>query len=102
MEKFFVDAEGKYLGVFIGAQPPEGAIEVESCPSDGRQKWDGSHWCDVEVSIKAKDDIFMLEKQITPRRLREAFLTETGREWLVGIEEKIEELRFIVNNRNDK
>ena len=99
-EKFYVDAQGNFLGVFVdGADAPDSAIEVKNCPSDGRQKWDGSHWCDVKASIKAKDDIFMLEKQITPRRLREAFLTETGRKWLIGIEEKIEELRFIVNKQ---
>lgn len=40
-----------------------------------------------------KREILALEKQITPRRMREAMLTVEGEEWLSGIEAQIEELR---------
>lgn len=61
-ERFFVNSEGVFLGIFVGhtkqevvgqdendeplfestyvpATPPDGGIEVFSCPEDGRQKY---------------------------------------------------------------
>lgn len=49
MEKFFVDENGNYLGVFIGRIKnnneiwpdfPNNGIEIPSPPQDGRQVWD--------------------------------------------------------------
>lgn len=39
--RFFVDGAGVYLGGYDGAEPPEGAIEVEAAPADARQVWNG-------------------------------------------------------------
>ena len=44
MTKYFVDAQGNYLGGFDGATPPAGAVEVGSPPSNGNDKWDGAKW----------------------------------------------------------
>lgn len=38
--RFFVDAQGRFLGTFVGAEPEAGAIEVPSPPLSGRQLWD--------------------------------------------------------------
>lgn len=51
MSKHFVDAQGNYLGAFVGPtdkpdaiEPPEGGVEVPTAPPDGRSKWDGLAW----------------------------------------------------------
>lgn len=44
MTRFFVDADGNYLGGFDGAEPPAGAIEVPSPPPHGLDTWNGSAW----------------------------------------------------------
>lgn len=45
MTKFFVDQSGKYIGGFDGAEPPDGAIEVDMPPSHADfDTWDGSRW----------------------------------------------------------
>lgn len=41
MTKFFVDAQGNFLGGFDGALPPPGAIEVPGPPSSGLDIWNG-------------------------------------------------------------
>lgn len=40
----YVDKDGKYLGVFVGAKPPDGAIAVETAPNDARQIWKDGSW----------------------------------------------------------
>lgn len=42
--KHFVDASGNYLGVFDGAEPPKGAIEVATPPTHGKQIWQNGAW----------------------------------------------------------
>jgi hypothetical protein len=44
MTKFYVDAEGNYLGGFENAEPPLGALEVSFPPEHGWDKWDGNSW----------------------------------------------------------
>lgn len=45
MPRYFVDADGTFLGVFIdGAPPPEGAIEIQTPPGNGADRWNGSAW----------------------------------------------------------
>jgi len=44
MTKYYVDANGNYLGGFDGAKPPKRAIEVTTPPDHGEQKWDGMKW----------------------------------------------------------
>ncbi|WP_085908270.1 hypothetical protein [Kiloniella majae] len=59
--KYFVDLEGKYLGGFVGAEPPEGAIEVVGPPEYGTQKWDGSKWVgDLPAKTLPKRDFMKL------------------------------------------
>jgi hypothetical protein len=38
--KYFIDAQGNYIGGFNGVEPPEGSIEVNAPPPHGWQKWD--------------------------------------------------------------
>lgn len=40
----FVDASGRFLGVFVGTLPPSGAIEVSTAPADARQVWQFPGW----------------------------------------------------------
>ena len=40
MTKYFIDAQGNYIGGFCGAEPPEGSIEVSGPPNHGWQKYD--------------------------------------------------------------
>lgn len=44
MTRHFVNAQGRYLGGFDGAEPPEGAIEVQTPPAHGHDTWNGSAW----------------------------------------------------------
>lgn len=47
--QYFVDSNGRFLGGFSDAEPPENSIEVPSPPDDGRQKWDGAQWLPLEA-----------------------------------------------------
>lgn len=86
-EKFFVDNAGTFLGVFVGgAVPPQGAIEVSTQPSDGRARWKNGAWV---MQDDPKTRIAELETSITPRRMREAVLTEEGKTWLASVESAI-------------
>ena len=42
--KYYVDAAGGYLGGFVGAEPPAGAIEVAEPPANGSDIWDGKQF----------------------------------------------------------
>jgi len=44
MTRYFVDAQGFYLGGFDGAEPPNSAIEVPRAPDDARQIWQNGKW----------------------------------------------------------
>ena len=48
--KYFVGSDGTYLGVFQGLEP-EGGIEVDMPPEDGRQIWDGEAWGPIPADI---------------------------------------------------
>lgn len=54
MTKYYVDADGKYLGGFDDATPPENAIEVPEPPDDARQIWNGSAWGPAAADIDAQ------------------------------------------------
>ncbi len=49
--RYFVDAQGAFLGTFFGAEPEAGAIEVPAAPRDARQVWDfaGATWHSLQV-----------------------------------------------------
>jgi hypothetical protein len=44
MTRYYVNAQGNYIGGFNGANPPQGAIEVPNAPNDGRDTWNGQQW----------------------------------------------------------
>jgi len=44
MTKYYVDAQGKYLGGFDGANPPANAVEVANPPPHGSCVWNGTIW----------------------------------------------------------
>jgi hypothetical protein len=46
--KFYVDKGGNYLGLFVGAAPPVGAVEVPKAPKTARDIWQGGQWVDAE------------------------------------------------------
>lgn len=44
MTKYFIDANGKYIGGFDGAKPPKNSIEVSKPPGHALDKWNGKEW----------------------------------------------------------
>jgi hypothetical protein len=62
-------------------------------------------WPEVELAstgigaeVGMAFDIIELEATITPRRLREAILTESGKKWLLQVETQIAALRKQLNS----
>jgi hypothetical protein len=49
-EKFYIDANGAYIGGFVGTNPPEGAVEVPTAPQDAEQIWDGEAWGEIPLA----------------------------------------------------
>lgn len=47
----------------------------------------------AELHKPAIDGILSIEQEITPRRLREAILSDEGKAWLLGKENQIKALR---------
>lgn len=64
MTKFYVDAQGRYLGGFDGAEPPDGAIEVSSPPEHGTDIWTNGAWTIIPI----------VPEQVTMRQARLALL----------------------------
>lgn len=94
MSKIYVNEAGYVIGVFPDdSDAPDGGIEVSVMPDDSRQKWDGQKWLPLDNSLRARDEIIALEDSVTPRRLREAALTEEGKAWLQGVDDEITALR---------
>ncbi|WP_406873287.1 hypothetical protein WHT83_06200 [Aminobacter sp. P9b] len=44
MTKYYVNAQGVYIGGFEGAAPPSGSIEVPTAPESATQPWLGDRW----------------------------------------------------------
>lgn len=42
--KYYVDGDGSYLGAYVGAEPPEGALEIPAPPENGMDVWDGEEF----------------------------------------------------------
>jgi len=42
--RYFANTGGDYLGGYAGAEPPEGAVEVDSPPEDARDVFNGNAW----------------------------------------------------------
>lgn len=49
MTNFYVDDQGRYIGGYDGAEPPEGAIEVPSAPASAADLWQGGRWVTATV-----------------------------------------------------
>jgi hypothetical protein len=64
MTKFYVDAQGRYVGGFDGAEPPVGAIEVAEPPQRGTDIWANNIWTVVSI----------VPEQVTMRQARLALL----------------------------
>ena len=54
---------------------------------------DGNIVEETERQLPKEQQILQLEAQITLRRMREAVLTEEGKQWLENIEQQIQALR---------
>jgi hypothetical protein len=54
--KYYVNAEGDYVGAFCGANPPNWAIEVDSPPAHGFDKWVNGAWV-PHVPVQSKSDL---------------------------------------------
>lgn len=63
--KYYVDDSGAYLGGFAGAEPPEGAIEVPTAPSDGRDIYKDGAW-------RPYVDAPAVPQRVTRRQARQA------------------------------
>lgn len=61
--KYIVDGDGVYLGAFQGLGP-EGGIEVEIPPEDGRQLWDGEAWGSIPVDVPQSVSRFQAQAAI--------------------------------------
>lgn len=51
MTQFYVDAQGRYLGGFDGAEPPAGAIEVAHAPANASDIWTSGAWQAFQKSV---------------------------------------------------
>ena len=91
--QYYVDQNGIYLGGYGGgANPPNGAIEVQKPPAHGLDKWVNGAWvANSNITIQAQIDA--LEHLITPRRIREATLNADGG-WMKDIDARIAALRI--------
>lgn len=49
--QYYVDPDGRYLGAFVDAAPPEGAIEVPAPPSNGLDIWDGEQFSPAPPAV---------------------------------------------------
>ena len=61
--KYYVDPDGAYLGAYVGAEPPEGAIEVPAPPADGAEIWDGQQF--VSAPARAPQEVSMRQARLS-------------------------------------
>jgi hypothetical protein len=61
--KYYVDPDGAYLGAYVGAEPPEGAIEVPGPPADGMEIWDGDRF--NPVPVRAPQEVSMRQARLS-------------------------------------
>jgi len=74
-------------------QASEGEVVFEEYPTPEQLSASFPEYDIEAVKEQTKRQIFELEKQVTPRRLREAALTEEGKTWLADIDQQIADLR---------
>lgn len=68
MIKYCIGANGKYLGTFEGALPPNATAEVPTMPKHGTDTWNDSVWIADPVRV-AGDDKAAAAKRIAEIRL---------------------------------
>lgn len=65
MTKYYVDAQGNYIGGFDGVAPPANTVEVPNAPDDARQKWSGGQWQTLPANQQSVDDQAALNAALT-------------------------------------
>ena len=84
------DGKGQYIAEWhLKADKPT-AEEIA-------QAWEAVKNKYSREAIQTKEQLFNLEQSITPRRMREAVLSEEGKTWLDGVENQIAKLREKLN-----
>lgn len=81
---------------FFKLKPPKGKVRTRK---GGKHTWKDVTVDEVELY---KGKIVALEEAITPRRMREAVLTSSGKAWLVAQEAKISSNRKLVQTFSAK
>ena len=65
-------------------------VRVQFSPEEEAQRnAEEKVWADEAIKREALAEIHRLEDTITPRRLRDAVLTDEGKAWLTNVEAKI-------------
>ena len=88
-QKSYISAQGVYLGTFINAEPPEGAVEVPQQPFAG-STWDGEAWNLTTEQIAAnlaafREGLSMSFGQMLIGLVAEEWITAAeGDAWLAG------------------
>lgn len=64
--KFFIDANGKYLGGFTGAKPPDGAIEIDKPPAHGWDVYDrvNETWIPYVPEVPLLDELSQMVRSL--------------------------------------
>jgi hypothetical protein len=75
MTKYYIDELGNYLGGFDGAEPPEGAIEIDGPPVNGLDTFLNGQW----KSYKTSNDVWNEIKAY--RDLRKSSGVKVGNFW---------------------
>lgn len=70
--RYFVDIDGRYLGAFESATPPDGAVEVAAPPVHARQIWDGSSWTGSPVPVPSSVTPLQARRALRQQSLHEA------------------------------
>jgi hypothetical protein len=78
--KFFVSANGTYIGGFDGVEPPESSFEVPTAPQDARQVWDGEKWGEIPVVIPDRVTANQFGKQLVALGLLDQVTTWVGQQ----------------------
>ena len=88
--RYFIDADGHYLGCYAGVDAPAGAIEVPNAPKSASQIWDfsASAWLSQELTqddyTKAIQDILnqaAIERRYTSGDTMATYVSSTNATW---------------------
>lgn len=76
--RYYVDQQGRYLGGFNGAEPPQGSIEVPDAPSDAKQIWNGTVWSAAPVDRQMVLKSTVQARIIEAGKMPQAYAALTG------------------------